>query len=157
MAGLFPPLQTETYTGSTFDLWGVIVGLSGVWVGVKIAPFLPKRWHRSIYEYVALLVGPDAIKHFERNFIASSGSRAGDLRSARAGPLLYQYEPEDLAIGSVIEVRSGVVGDADRYQHIFRKVPNGWNLVAYRQQFVSGWSNGRPSFRRFYRWEIVTG
>jgi len=158
---LLPRVKTVTYYGLPGDLFHFLDGVPGVWIGPVIAPFLPVRWSRSKWEYVAILLDADPVKQFLRQFVGQSGSVGSDRRRARSGPMVYQFDPDDLGVGALLEIRTGGK-KAERYQRIFRRVDNGWNFLAYRQQDVAGWSRfdaglsgGGYRYKRFYPWEIV--
>ncbi len=152
-------LESETYEGGTEDLWEILQEWPGIFIGASLDPFLPERWSRSKWEYVALLRGPSEKMGFDRVFICKSGSRMGDRRGARGGPLVWLYPIDSVSWGSLVEVRSGSKGSTERYQRIYRLDPLGWSYLAYRQDDVAGWDRFGKNykFRRFYRWELMTG
>jgi hypothetical protein len=150
-------VDSESYLGAKEDLWSILQEWPGIYVGVSLDPFLPERWSRSNWEYVALLLGPSDQTGFERQFICKSGSKNGDRRKARGGPLVWLFQIEDLTVGSFVEVRTGPKMSTERYQRIYRLDPLGWSYLAYRQEDVSGWDRyvKNYKFRRFYPWELI--
>lgn len=148
----------QEFTGQKEELFALLQGWPGVYVGESLDTYLPDRWSRSKWEYVALLLGPSDQTGFERQFICKSGSKKGDTRGARSGPLVWLYPLESVPLESMVEVRSGVKGSPERYQRVYRRVPGGWCYLAYKRDDVVGWDKFLKTyrFRRFYPWFLVS-
>lgn len=157
---LYPEI-TSTSWGSVEDpgdLWAAFMSWEGVFLGESIWPYIPDRWRRSVWEYVAVLERPDLIKQFERRFIGNSTTdRPGKARRAAGGLLALSEDPDRLSVGSLVEVRTGFQRRPDTYQRVFR-MDRGWRWVAYRQQDRFGWDKEAraPRGRVFYGWELVS-
>jgi len=152
-------LICSPYDGEKIDFYSLLLSVQGVFAGESLDPFIPSRWSRSNWEYVALLMGANQEKYFDREFIGRSSSVGKDRRGARGGPLVLRFDLSTLAPGSMVEIRSGGKRGADRYQRVYRLDRSGWFHVAFRQEDVRGWDPvwKRYKVRRFYQWMVIEG
>lgn len=142
--------------------------VDGVFAGASLDPFIPDRWSRFEWQYIALIMGPDNQRVLDRLFVGKSARKKGKLHSSRYRGFDVKLDLPLLPEGSLVEIRSGD-GSARKeevFQRIYRKDIDGWFHVAYRQEDRGGTvdpaMSSAPSVRkynyqRFYPWCLILG